>query len=1436
MSRFLFLLVLFPVIVFAQFDELQFDYFSVEDGLASCYVSCITQDSSGFIWIGTKNGLNRYDGYKFTVFKHISFDTTGLSDNLINALYFDQSDFLWIGTGSGGLNRYDPKTGSFICFKHHSSDPRSLSSDNILSLYQDKYRNLWIGTLEGGLNQLILQSDSINLSNPVFKHFYHQPGNQNTIAGNTITTIFEDSRNDIWIGTTNGLSKLSMTDAKTIHITNYRHDSKNPFSLSHNNVTTICEDINGKIWIGTMGGGLNKFDLLNEKFNHFTYNPGNNNSLSNNLVSTIQTDRTDNNILWIGTYYGGINRLDIKSGKIKRYEATEQFYLYLKNYIYDLYQDASGLIWAAAWGGGIFKFNPQRNKFFKYQPGLGKGKEEIIWSIYVNPTSNEQIVWLVSAGGGLLKFNRTKNNFTRYLSDLNHPDYKTRNTLINLYGEPKKNNPSATTLWMGSHSEGIIQFDSETEKFKHYVDDPDYILSQIKYQIRSIYPDPMQENILWIGTDAGGLYRYNRQSDGLKQYTHHANDPHSLSHPFVHHILRDQSGQLWISTLGGGLNKMNETDNTFIHFMHNPADTNSLNNNWVNITFESCSGQFWVGTRGGLDRFDREHNTFRHYTEKNGLPNNIVFGILEDNQNNLWLSTKNGLARFNPDENVKESFRNYDAGDGLHGNGFENKAYFKDHSGQMYFGGNKGFTIFNPDQIYDNKHIPGIVLTDLKIYNNSLKPGENSPLKQTIAHTGQITLDYSQNNLTFEFAALDYFNPLKNQYAYKMEGVDPDWVFTDATRRFSTYTQLDPGVYIFRVKGSNNDGIWNEEGTSIKITILPPWWRTNWAYTSYIILIIFTVYMTYYLQLRRMRLKHSLDIEHVHAEKLAEIDHMKSRFFTNISHEFRTPLTLILGPVQSVLSKIGDVRLKNELNVVLRNANRLEHLVNQLLDLSRLEAGKMELKVQEVDVVPLLRKLVMAFTSLAERKNITLKFKCKTKLLLAFMDLDKIEKIMNNLLSNAFKFTPQGGKVEVLLSRGDSSFEKHVWPPDREDKGDFLHISVSNSGSFILPDKIDKIFDRFYRIENSYRGESALSDANHIETSIIKDTAYLTGQEGSGIGLALVRELVELHHGKIDVQCKRKRTQSLTIFTILLPLDHKQYSENEIIKAPQTEDKNAVEMISKDIEFSGQVDETPEKAEILSGSKSLPLVLLIEDNPDMRSYIRDHLQSFYRFMLAADGEKGWQLARKRIPDLIISDIMMPEMDGFQLCQKIKSDIATRHIPLILLTARAELKDKLAGLELGADDYVPKPFAIEELQARIRNLVEQRLKLRERFSQEALFGIRDIALNPKDKRFLKQVMDIVDAHLDDPHFTVQNISDAIGMSRMTLHLKIKALTGQSPHNLIRLIRLKKAAVLLQQKTISVSQVAYEVGFKNLSHFAKTFQKQFGDTPSHFSGRY
>jgi len=1415
MNKILSQIILFPLLLIANSDDIQFDYISVEDGLSSSYAKRIIQDSSGFMWIGTGNGLNKYDGYNFKIFEHIPYDSSTISDNIINALSFDKFGYLWIGTETGGINRFDPRTDSVIHFKNIPDNNSSLSSNCILSICNDSQDNIWIGTSGRGLNLLADISNLNNKASIKFKHFVHETDNLNSIAGNTIRCIFEDSKKRIWIGTDNGISKIEMDDKKQIKIKNYLHNKSDPNSISNNDIRSICEDINGDLWVGTYGGGVNKFNTDTEKFYHFIYKYEDHSSLSTNKVSKIMIDKINPNILWIGTYSSGINRLNINTGEIKRFEATgNDYFLHLKNYVLDIFQDKSGLIWIAGYIGGVYKFDPYRNKFFKYQPGLGKGKVDIIWDIYINPNS-EDIVWLASAGGGLLKFDKNSNRFTRYLTDLNHPNYIKRNQILCIHGQPKINDPSKTILWLGYAGGGLIKFDSETNNFKFYIDDQNHILSKINYRIRSIYSDPLLKNITWFGTFWGGIFKYDRKKSTFKQYTFQEGNHQSLGHPNVHDILRDSNNELWICTLGSGLNKMNEEDETFVHYKHNPDDPTSINYNRVNIIFESKAGELWIGTREGLNKLDRRNNSFIHFTEKDGLSGHVIRGILEDRNNNLWVSTNNGLTVFNPKGKGKISFKNFDEGDGLHGKEFINKAYFKDKKGKMYFGGIKGFTVFDPTEIKNNTFIPNVLLTNLLINNKTITPGKDPPLEKLISYTRNIKLEYYQNNLTFEFAALDYLNSSKNKYAYKLDGVNSDWIYTDASNRLANYTQLNPGEYIFRVKGSNNDGIWNENGSSINITILPPWWRTNWAYSFYAIMIILIIGAIWYMQLRRIRLKHQYEIEHMQAEKLVEMDQVKSRFFANISHEFRTPLTLILEPLQTVITKVKDIKIKNELKLVNRNATRLKRLVNQLLDISRLEAGKMELKVQKMDVITILRKIVLSFASLAERKQIKLKFQSHYKSLTIYIDLDKIDKIFNNLLSNALKFTGEGGKVLVKVSNdtyyNHEENEQSLKNNSKKEVYKYLKISASNTGFGIPSDQIDKIFDRFYQVNNLNIDE----------------------EPGTGIGLALTKELVELHHGKIEVKCRGKGIQSSTIFTVYLPLGSEQYTENEIGSTPMSKVKARENMHTDEILES----DAPFESSVIEGTKpdknSLPWVLLIEDNADMRTYIFDNLINEYNVLLAKNGQKGCEIAKKKIPGLIISDVMMPIMDGYEVCKTIKSDIISSHIPVILLTARADIKDKLVGLELGADDYIPKPFSMEELKSRIRNLIEQRQKLRDRYSKEALFGINNLSFNQTDEKFLENIIEKIDQNIDNPIFTVQKLSDEIGINRMSLNQKLKALTGQTAHNFIRLHRLKKAAILLNQKTINVTEVVYAVGYRSLSHFTKAFQKQFDTIPSKYS---
>jgi signal transduction histidine kinase/AraC-like DNA-binding protein len=856
--------------------------------------------------------------------------------------------------------------------------------------------------------------------------------------------------------------------------------------------------------------------------------------------------------------------------------------------------------------------------------------------------------------------------------------------------------------------------------------------------------------------------------------------------------------------MGGGLNKLDKKEEKFYRYKYNPNNPNSLSINHVSTIYPAKNGVLWVGTEGGgLNKLvpgDNEESppTFIHYKEKDGLSSNIINGLLEDNHHNLWISTHNGLSKFNPDavdDNgvaLPSAFKNYYVQDGFQDNTYLG-AHFKNSKGEMFFGGINGFNVFYPDSLKENLTIPDVVITDFKVLNEDYK------LDTSITEINQIVLSYNENFLSFDFAVLDYTAPQKNNYAYKLDGLDKDWNYVD-NRNFAHYTNLSSGEYTFRVKGSNNDGVWNEEGASIKIIILPPLWNTWWAYSLYLLFVLGLLYSIRRYELNRTHLKNQHKLDEVKLKEQEKTDKMKSRFFANISHEFRTPLTLIFGPAEDVLEKTKEPDTKQSVGNIKRNASKLYSLVNQLLDLSKLEAGKMNLETSEQNVIPLLKGLVLSFTSLAERKKITLKFNTIEKNLNVYIDKDKVEKIITNLLSNAFKFTPEGGKVDFTVEKLIKDVE----------------IRITDTGVGIPKERIDNIFDRFYQVDGSHTREN----------------------EGTGIGLALAKELVELHKGKIQVESKVGEGST---FTILLPLG------KEHLKAEEIVEKEIGEETTKTIEETELIPETEKSEEkddidllletgLSADQAGKPLLLIVEDNSDVRNYIISHLEKDYGIQEAIDGEDGFNKSIAQIPDLIVSDVMMPKMDGFELCERLKTDERTSHIPVILLTAKATSKDKIEGYETGADDYIMKPFDAKELKVRIKNLIDQRKKLRDHFLKEGIFNLDNKNIISIDKKFLEKVVKIINEHLSDSLFGVESFASELAIGRTSLHKKVVALVGEPPGELIKRIRLSKAGMLLKNKTGNISEIALEVGFNNPAYFSECFKKQFGVTPSQYQRNF
>ncbi|MCK5702784.1 MAG: hypothetical protein KAI29_16590, partial [Cyclobacteriaceae bacterium] len=876
-----------------QFPEPKFEHFSLEQGFSQSSVFSILQDSQGFLWFGTVDGLNRYDGYNFKVFRNNPDDTTSISNNSVISVYLDNAGVLWLGTEGGGLNRYDKETGIFTRFIHNSNDPNSLSNNAAFGILEDKSGVLWIGTNGGGLNKLIPGKSED--SPPAFVHYNHNPQDKTSLSSDFIGPIYEDKSGTIWIGTEVGLDKLipGKQEGSPPSFVHFKHNPDDPTSLSGNVVYSIFEDHAGVLWIATFGGGLNKLVPGEGKkrppaFIRYQHNPKDITSISSNKILSIYEDNSRN--LWIGTAGGGLNKFN---------RATEEFIHYKfdpndsrslnGNWVYTIFEDKSGVLWIGTMPGGLNKFDPMKGQFKHYKHDEDNPKSlsgNRIFSMYEDRSGN---LWIGTYPKGLNMFvpDNDKNpfpSFVHYTNDPKDPASLGNSTVWSIYED------KSGSLWFGTTGSGLMML-SPTERGKsspaliHYEHDPDDPTSLSHNRIRSIHEDVSGN--LWIGTNGGGLNRF-VQGDGKNspptfvRYLHTPDDSTSLSNNIIWTIYEDSHGFLWIGT-AGGLNRYVSADDkhsppTFIHYKHDPDDPESLSSNTVISIYEDHSGNLWIGTEiAGLNRFDREKDTFIRYKEEDGLPNNTISGMLEDSKGNLWLSTRNGLSRFNP---MTETFRNYVAKDGLQNNEFQIGACVKSRSGEMFFGGNNGFNRFHPDSIKDNVRIPPIVITDFQLFNKSVPVGlgtstNRSILNTTITETSEIELSYKDYIISFEFAALDFHIPEKNKYAYILDGFEKRWNYTDANRRFATYTNLDPGEYTFRVKASNNDGIWNEAGTSLEIIIIPPWWATWWAYAFYVIVFSSILYGVRKYEMNRMNWKNQFKLDEVKLKEREETDKMK---------------------------------------------------------------------------------------------------------------------------------------------------------------------------------------------------------------------------------------------------------------------------------------------------------------------------------------------------------------------------------------------------------------------------------------------------------------------------------------------------------------------------------------------------------------------------------
>jgi signal transduction histidine kinase/ligand-binding sensor domain-containing protein/DNA-binding response OmpR family regulator len=1310
----------------------------------------------------------------------LPFETLSVDQGMpttVTCILQDNTGYLWFGT-YGGLYRYDGY--GFVSYKHNLGDTSSIVDSHVTALYEDKAGVLWIGTLLG--------LDKLDRTTGAFSHYTPNPSNTGEDLSNSIGAICEDRHGVLWVATEVGLDHF---DRATGKFTPVPYDTADPGSISDSAVMEIYEGKEGSLWFAT-GKGLDGFDFAAREFVHYWHDPSVQDmprdiGISRYWINAL--DQDDAGILWLGTM-DGLVEFNPKNGTFSRYRHNPGTG---HNCVYSICQDVmTGSLWLAT-GRGLLSFDRKSKAFVHYDYRANAVCSERSGTLWVGTDTYIQ------------KLNRGKPPFKKYAMS----------TIAQVIKSGKEG-----ILWVKIPN-AYLKFDIRSEKFVPFSFGKDAVKfvynsggDVLLYSERGIvstvdsagvthvwgpYSKAFMESVsitwksskgYWIGTGFGDLFFLDFRTKRLTEVR-----KFRLRIQFIY---EDSRGLVWIATFMGKVFCYDQARDTVVEFRSDPKNASTISGRQVNEIYEDTKGRLWFATNNGLNKLDRSTNSFVRLSERVGLPSNDIRGILEDDHGCLWITTNKGISKFDPETN---HFRHYDASYGLEPTAdvFFGKGC-RTRNGEMYFGGAAGFTRFHPDSVDDNPFIPPIVITSFTKFD---KPCQLSR---------EIRLPHNDNFIAFEFAALSYISPERNQYAYKMEGLDKEWVYS-GTRRYASYPNLEPGEYAFRVKGSNNDGVWNEAGTSISIVISPPWWKTTWAYILYSLVVLSVLYAIWKMQVKRMRVVHEYEMSRFEAQKLHEVDELKSRFFANISHEFRTPLTLILGPVKQIIQTTKEETTRNDLRVVHKNANRLLGLVNQLLDISKLESGNMKLHTTPQNILPFLRALVLSFASYAERKRITLTFNSTENELRVYIDEDKIEKIITNILSNAFTFTPDGGRIGVVVTT-DARRESVVNLRAEH----CVIVSISDTGVGIPANKIPRIFDRFYQVDGSHTRE----------------------QGGTGIGLSLTKELVELHKGTIEVESEEGKG---TTFTITLPLGKEHLKPEEICEADKEEEKTSLAgrdgscVPEKMVYHEGTGMERPAfdvitEADLSADKAGKPLLLIVEDNADVRYYISSNVNKDFRILEAMDGEDGWNKSITHMPDVIVSDVMMPKMDGFKLCDRLKTDERTSHIPVILLTAKASSQDKIEGLDTGADDYIMKPFEPEEVKARIRNLVEQRKRIHEHFRKHGLFEIEEKKITPVDRQFLERTVAAITKHISDVSFGVESLAAEVAVSRSVLLKKIEALVGEPPSELIKRTRLDRAAKLIEEGFGNISEIALEVGFNNPSYFAECFRKQFGLTPSQY----
>lgn len=1334
--------------------------YSTDNELSNSLINTIFQDSRNYIWIATEDGLNKYDGVKFSIYRNDKLNTHSLKNNYVRSLFEDSKGRFWVGC-INGLMLYDRVNDSFTEVPLYYGN--KIIEPHVSSIIETKSGEILISTSSDAILRFDAKKNLFRVDNELI----------NKLGSRYIVTLFEDSKRNLWIASAD--KGVNYYNQKTGAIKLY----KAPESLGNNQISSMIEDDAGNVFVGTLAGGLFKLNFSTQKFDPVPYNKG-------DVYLPIKCLYIDKNKrLLIGTDGRGVKVYNKATQKIEDFEVQSAIFDFSSTKVHSVLLDKAGNLWIGLFQKGVF-LSPNHTNKFNYWGSKSFNNNLIgnncVMSVYKDMNN---VLWVGTDHDGIYAIDES-NNSRHYLLNINAN--RMSSTVMTIVEE------DANTLWLGSFLDGLIKLDKKSGKYSSYSNNLSLFTNDpSSNRIISIVKD--SRNRLWVGTNGAGVQIFDiATSRFTSKYVSKPNAADGLVNNWVNCLLNDGDSLIWVGTYGGvnSIDLRNGKINTYT------KTDKALPGNIVYSIAMDKNANLWFGTTDGLARFDRKTKRSEIFTTTEGLPSNVIRGILEDGNGDIWLSTHTGISKYL----IKQKkFVNHFAFDGLQGNEFTLGAAFKTNKGEFIFGGVGGVTSFYPSKIQNQRSSLQIYLTGLYVLDKPVvkgqKSGRHEIIDTFISDAKTIRLNYSDNMFGLEFSTFNFGNSERIYYRYMLEGLNSKWINTDPGTNRISFTNLNYGKYKLRVMACANDNV--SEEIVIQIRIYPPWYLTFFAKLIYFVLLLLLVYgifryMTERLQHRQEMLKR---------EHLEQVNEGKLQFFINVSHEIRTPMTLIISPLEKLMSDTSDPERNQAYRLMYRNAQRILRLINQLLDIRKIDKGLMFVKMNETDIVGFVDDIMQTFEYQSEKRKIKFEFIHEMPELKAWIDMNNFDKVLVNVLSNAFKFTPENGEITIRLSEGK---DETVNGPLRH----YFEIVVSDSGIGIEVDKIEKIFERFYQID-------------HSQTNV---------NFGTGIGLHLSRNLVELQHGIIYAANRKDATGSELIIRLPMGNEHLSEAEKEI-------NDNVVSMPMLHHTAEEYLDETLiENNDVKVKPKTKYRILIVDDEDEIRHYLKQSLADTYRILESKNGKEALDAVLKEKPDLVVSDVMMPEMDGITLCKKLKANININHIPIVLLTAKSSDEDKAEAFEIGADAYVAKPFNVDMLKKRIANIIENRERLEYKMadSEENKALIKPVVLKSSDQVLLEKVINIINENIDNTELNVEMLADGVGMSRVHMHRKLKELTNQSARDYIKNIRLKQAAELLVKQKISISEVAYALGFSNLSHFSNTFKEFYGMSPKEYSEKY